>query len=189
MKTLLSWITKTCFLTFALLLFQAPLAAAPILTLELDSALVDVGPGEASTISGTITNRSNTDLFGMDFILNFANYDASVLEPFQLLGQSDITIPSFSFAADLDLFSIILLPEARPGTYFLDVLLQDVYGNFADQVSLRVIVDGASTPIPEPGSLPLILSCIALLILVRNFSRPGPQAPLQPSSKSAFGGV
>ncbi len=174
MHTLLRKFIDGSLLALALVFVQAPAAAVPILTLDLDASAVNLAPGRSATVTGTITNRSNTPLSGMDFILNFAAYDPTAIEPTQLLGTTAVTIPAFTFRDGLDLFSISVLPDAIPGMYSLDVLLQDVHGNLADPVSMRIVVSGAGTAVPEPGTLYLVLACLALLAALHR----QPPAPL-----------
>lgn len=173
MQTLLRNVIQTVSLLALVVAFQSHVSAAPLLTLSTDSISETVIAGGAVTFKGTVTNRTNVDLSTMDLILNFSGYDPFVLEPTQLLGTTDISIPSFSFLANVDLFSIRVFPDVQPGNYTFSVLLQDVVGNFDDPALLEVIVEGPSSGVPEPGTGYLVGLLLAMMMLARRTSGRG----------------
>jgi hypothetical protein len=167
MQTLLRNLIHVLSMLALIVTFQSQALSSPILTLATDSITETVTAGGTVTFKGTVTNRTNVDLSTMDLILNFSDYDPFVLEPTQLLGITDVSIPSFSFLTDLDLFSISVSPDARPGHYAFSVLLQDIFGNFDDPALLEVIVEEPSGEVPEPGTGYLV----GLLLMVMMFTR------------------
>ena len=158
------------------LFLVGPVHSAPLLTITPDTSIATTSAGGTVTFTGAIINRTNVDLNSTDFIFNFSDYDGSILAPNQLLGATDIDIPSFSFINGADLFSVMIAADARAGRYALTVLLQDVFGNFADSFDIGIIVEAAAGDVPEPGTVYLAGLCLAMLVLARRWT------PVRPTS-------
>jgi len=77
----------------------------------------------------------------------------------QLLGTPDFTIPNGSTSPAVDLFDFALGPNAPPGSYPVDAVLQDSFGNTSDVVTVTEVV------VSEP-SYPSVFIIGALLCLV-----------------------
>lgn len=142
----------------ALLLFALLHAAqaTPLLTLTMPDSVAGA-PGASITVTGDIINRTNADLASTDLFLDFSHFDPGQLSPLQVLGLASFDIPSFSFMHDVALFTIDIAPASMPGPQTLDILLQDVNGNFSGLATLTVQVQPAGT-VPEPPTLALVLA-------------------------------
>jgi hypothetical protein len=158
----------------ALLLFTLAQAthALPLLTLTPTQTTFQASAGGSINVIGSIINRSNAALDATDLFLNFGNFDPGVLTPQQTLGLVPFSIPSFSFRDNVALFSIDIAPGAPPGTQTLDVVLQDVAGNFSDTVSIAFLIDQV-VAVPEPATLAIMLAGLPLLLRRRPLTNHG----------------
>lgn len=148
----------------ALILLALALAhnahALPLLTLTPTQTTMPVSAGGSVQITGSIINRTNTALDATDLFLNFGNFDPGALTPQQTLGLVLFSIPSFSFRDNVALFTIDVAANALPGAHTLDVMLQDLSGNFSDVVSFSFLVDQV-VAVSEPPTLAIMLAGLA----------------------------
>lgn len=149
--------------TLLLLALAHSAHALPLLTLTPTQTTIPVLAGGGMNVSGGIINRSNTALEATDLFLNFGNFDPDVLTPQQTLGLVPFSIPSFSFRDNVALFSIDVAAGALSGVQTLDVVLQDVSGNFSDTVSFSFLI-GQVVAVPEPATLAIMLAGLPLLL-------------------------
>ncbi len=148
------------FLSLALLAFGGPARAAP-LTLSIDDPVQFAAPGDSLSFHGTVTNNTGGPLDAFnDLFLNFGGFDASVLSFTQVLGVPDFTLPDGSTSAHVELFVAQVDPSAPAQAlpYQADVTVSDTAGDISDPVTISITV-------PEPGSLPLLLTALGLLVV------------------------
>lgn len=133
--------------------------SAPLLTLELTDTTLSGAGGDSLVFTGVITNRTGVSLDSTDLFFSFSGYDPDLLVPAQLLGFTPFTLPHLTFSAEVDLFSIDIAAAALPGSYDLQLLLQDVNGNLADVAAITVNITGNGPPqgLPEAPSLALVM--------------------------------
>jgi hypothetical protein len=142
---------------FVLLINLAtPTLARADLLLSIDPSSLFGSAGATVVFMGTITNTTGVTLNATDIFLNFSGFDPNVTTPEQILGTPDFVLPNNSFSAVVDLFSVLIAPTALPGVYPLTVALQDINGNFSNNISVNVNLNG-SVPVPEPSSILLIV--------------------------------
>ena len=134
--------------------------ALPLLTLTSTQTTIPASAGSSVGITGSIINRTNTALDTTDLFLNFSNFDPGALTPQQTLGLVLFRIPSFSFRDNVALFTIDVAANALPGSHTLDVMLQDLGGNFSDVVSFSFVVDQV-VAVSEPPTLAIMLAGLA----------------------------
>lgn len=146
------------FLCVALVSLGVPARAAP-LTLAVDDPVQFAAPGDSLTFHGTVTNNTGTALDAFnDLFLNFGSFDSSVLSFTQVLGVPDFALPDGSTSAHVELF-VAQVDLAAPATavpYLADVTVSDTAGDISDPVTISITV-------PEPGSLPLLLTALGVL--------------------------
>lgn len=163
-------------------LSAAPAAAAPI-TLTTTQTSVVLDAGDSVVISGQITNVSGGPLLTTDFFLSLSGFPFPYVDATPLLGDPEVVIPDRTISPVLDLLMVVTLPDILADLNFnLSILLSDINGNFADEVSVAVTVRAAAaSEVPEPGTFALAL--IALVPLVaRRAGRPSrPSATLSPT--------
>lgn len=169
MKTCLSVLS-----TLALCIVFGMPAHADTVSFALDNANLTGTAGDTLTFSATITtpagNGGDVYLNGLtltdvsplttditDFLINF---------PFTL-GMSD--------SASGDLFTVILPGTVAPGTYFCTATLLGG-ADFSAQDDLgsqlfTVTVLGATSPVPEPGSLVLVATALSGVLATRTGRR------------------
>ena len=101
--------------------------------------------GATYTFEGAITNATGSDLLATDLFLLFAGFDFAVVSLSQVLGDPDFLIPAGTTSPVVHLFDMTVGANALFDTrYTADVVLQDVFGNFSDvvTVSVRVVPEG-----------------------------------------------
>ncbi|WP_377153469.1 hypothetical protein ACFJIX_18310 [Roseateles sp. UC29_93] len=159
-------------------LSAAPAAAAPI-TLTTTQTSVVLDAGDNFVITGQITNVSGGPLLTTDFFLSLSGYPFPYVDVTPLLGDPEVLIPDRTISPVLDLLMIATLPDILADLNFnLFILLQDINGNFADEVSVAVTVRAAAaSEVPEPGTLALALIALAPLVVRRASRASGPSAP------------
>lgn len=149
--------------------------ALPLLTLTSTHTTMPASAGGSVQITGSIINRTNTALDATDLFLNFGNFDPGALTPQQTLGLVLFRIPSFSFRDNVALFTLDVAANALPGAHTLDVMLQDLSGNFSDVISFSFLVDQA-VAVSEPPTLTIMLAGLAGMsgmMLCRTLSKHG----------------
>jgi hypothetical protein len=140
-------------------------ATGGTITLNVINPSQVVGPTSTETYQGTITNLTGADLLASDFFFDFAGYDPVLVNLTQLLGTPDFPIPNGTTSAAVDLFTFALGPDAPPGVYLADVVLQDSQGDVSNVVTL------SETVVPEPGTWVFIGSGLLALLLSSGFTR------------------
>jgi hypothetical protein len=120
-----------------------------------------VAPTSIQVYQGTIANDTGLDLIASDLFFNFFGFDPQLVSLTQLLGFPDFTIANGSTSPIVDLFDFTLGPNAPPGTYHADVLLEDFLGDTSDVVTVTEQV-----LIPEPSNSALLLISALLCLLV-----------------------
>jgi hypothetical protein len=115
-------------------------------------------PGRTDTFLGTITNNTDDTLSSQELFFNFSGFDPAHLSVSQLLGNVNFTIAKGQTSAVAVLFRTDLDPNAKPGLYSMDMLLQDQDNDLSDplSVSLRIV--------PEPSAYALL--SIGLIVVV-----------------------
>lgn len=166
-------------------LSAVPAAAAPI-TLTTTQTSVVLDAGDSVVITGQITNVSGGPLLTTDFFLSLSGYPFPFVDVTPLLGDPEIVIPDRTISPVLDLLMIATLPDILADLNFnLSILLSDINGNFADEVSVAVTVRAAAaSEVPEPGTLALALIALAPLVMRRagrSAGSSGPSATLAPA--------
>nr|WP_297528774.1 PEP-CTERM sorting domain-containing protein [uncultured Roseateles sp.] len=159
-------------------LCAAPAAAAPI-TLTPTQTSVVLDAGDSIVITGQITNVSGGPLLTTDFFLSLSGYPFPFVDVTPLLGDPEVVIPDRTISPVLDLLMIATLPDLLADLNFnLAILLSDINGNFADEVSVAVTVRAAAaSEVPEPGTLALALIALVPLVAGRAGRRPGSSGP------------
>jgi hypothetical protein len=134
-----------------------PLSAQAGLILSIDQPNQTAAPGSDVDFYGTITNNTGfyLDAFAQLFA-NFDNYNTSVLSFNQDLGSPDFLLAPGAKSADVLLFDVLVSPSAPSGSYLADVTIQDGFGDLSNDVTIGIRV-------PEPGSLPLLLTAFLLM--------------------------
>ncbi|WP_431051993.1 hypothetical protein [Roseateles sp. L2-2] len=160
-------------------LSAAPAAAAPI-TLSTTQTSVVLDAGDSFVITGQITNISGGPLLTTDFFLSLSGYPFPFVDVTPLLGDPEVAIPDRTISPVLDLLMIATLPDLLADLNFnLSILLSDINGNFADEVSVAVLVRAAAaSDVPEPGTLALALIALVPLVVRRVHRRDPPSGPL-----------
>jgi hypothetical protein len=134
-----------------------PLSAQAGLTLSIDHPNQTAAPGSDVDFYGTITNNTGFYLDALtQLFTNFDNYNPSVLSFNQDLGSPDFLLAPGATSADVLLFDVLVSPSAASGSYLADVTIQDVFGDLSNDVTISVTV-------PEPGSLPVLLTAFLLM--------------------------
>ncbi|ANH68154.1 hypothetical protein ABE85_12275 [Mitsuaria sp. 7] len=159
-------------------LAAAPAAAAPI-TLSTTQTSVVLDAGDSFVITGQITNVSGGPLLTTDFFLSLSGYPFPFVDVTPLLGDPEVVIPDRTISPVLDLLMIATLPDLLADLNFnLFLLLSDINGNFADEVSVAVTVRAAAaSDVPEPGTLALALIALVPLVVRRAHRRSGAAGP------------
>jgi len=143
---------------FVLVLLTPNAASADPLTLTINPTSLVGTPGGTVTFMGSITNTTGVTLNATDLFLNFSGFDPDLINPLQILGTPDFTLPNNTFSPMVSLFSVTLAPTTPAGTYTFDVFLQDINNNLSNFVTVSVNVDAA---IPEPATILLLITGLA----------------------------
>lgn len=149
----------TVAILLTLMLLSPAAASAESLTLTITPGTLVGTPGGTVTFTGSITNTTGVTLNSTDLFLNFSGFDPGVLSPVQILGITDFTLPNNTFSPSVSLFSVTLAPGTPPGTYTVDVFLEDVNNNLSNVLTVSVSVNAAA--VPEPATLLLLLTGLA----------------------------
>jgi hypothetical protein len=163
-------------------LSAAPAVAAPI-TLSTIQTSVVMDAGDSFVITGQITNISGGPLLTTDFFLSLSGFPFPQIDVTPLLGDPELLIPDRTISPVLDLLMIATLPDLLADLNFnLFILLQDINGNFADEVAVAVTVRAAAaSEVPEPGTLALALIALVPLV-VRRASRSSTPSETPPAT-------
>jgi hypothetical protein len=141
-----------------LLALASPVHAELVLSIDQPNQIAS--PGSTVDFTGTITNNTGFDMFATDLLVISGGYDPSVLSFTQLLGTPNFSIPNGSTTPDVSLFDVNvgLTATASGSPYLADILVQDDIGpDLSNDITIAIYV-------PEPGSMPLLLTSLALLI-------------------------
>jgi len=143
-------------------LLALPLPVHAQLVLSIDQPNQSASPSGTVDFSGTITNDTGFDLdAATQLFVNIFNYDPTVFSPppDQLLGVPDFTLPNGDTSPDVKLFDVNVDSSATPAgsPYLADVTIGDSFGDLSNDVTISITV-------PEPGSILLLLTALALLI-------------------------
>jgi hypothetical protein len=149
----------TLVILLTLMLLSPAAASADPLTLTITPGTLVGTPGGTVTFTGSITNTTGVTLNASDLFLNFSGFDPGVLSPIQTLGIPDFTLPNNTFSPSVSLFSVTLAPGTPPGTYTIDVFLEDINNNLSNVLTVSVNVNAAA--VPEPATLLLLLTGLA----------------------------
>ncbi len=140
----------------------SPAQATPLpLSISIDQPDRTALPGSTVVFTGTITNNSGNDLdAASDLFLNFTGFDTTALSFTQVLGNPDFSLPNGATSPDVELFDALLDLSATPAgsPYLADVTVSDSLGDVSDPVTISI------TAVPEPGSLPLALAALIIMI-------------------------
>lgn len=115
--------------------------------------------GQTVVFSGTVTNDTGSDLTATDFFFDFFGYDPE-LDPNQLLGLTDFSIPDGTTTSIVELFSVTLGSPMGSGSFPVYFVLLDAY---ADESAVDKVTVVSGNAVPEPSTILLI--AIGLLIL------------------------
>jgi len=154
---------------FALMLLTPKAANAETITLTIDPMSLAATPGSTVTFIGRITNLTGGTLNASDMFLNFGGFDPTFTTPVQLLGDPDFVLPDRTISASVNLFTITVAPLTPPGTYSIELFLQDIDNNFSNAVTVSVIVGAAA--IPEPTTILLFITGLASAGITRHKRR------------------
>src|SRR3712207_1615443 len=149
----------TLVILLTLMLLSPAAASADPLTLTITPGTLVGTPGSTVTFTGSITNTTGVTLNATDLFLNFSGFDPGVLSLAQTLGISDFTLPNNTFSPSVSLFSVTLAPGTPPGTYTVDVFLEDINNNLSNVLTVSVSVEASA--VPEPATLLLLLTGLA----------------------------
>jgi len=132
------------------------------LVLSIDQPNQFASPGSTVDFSGAITNDTGFDLdAATNLFVNIFNYDPTVFSPppDQLLGNPDFTLLNGATSPDVKLFDVNIDSSATAAgsPYLADVTIGDSFGDLSNDVTISITV-------PEPGSILLLLTALALLI-------------------------
>jgi hypothetical protein len=159
LKGSFSWIVHSRCLLVVLACLK-PALADPLDLVVLNSTRI-VAPTSIELYQGTITNNTGAGLMASDLFFNFSGFDPQFVSFMQLLGIPDFTISSGATSPIVDLFDFTLGPNAPPGTYSADVVLQDFRGNTSNIVT---ITEQVAVPEPPTQSLLAIGALLCLLL-------------------------
>jgi hypothetical protein len=144
--------------------FQNPAAAQ--LSLSIDELTPSISAGNTLDFTGVITNQTGGPIASTDLFLNFYNFDPSALNPEQVLGLTNFSLPNNTFSTDTLLFSVAVGPGAPSSTEPLAVTLEDVNGDVSSEVDLSINVKATTpTSVPEPGPLSLFFAGLLALAI------------------------
>ncbi len=153
-------------IVFFMLVLPLPHLARADLILSLSPSSLTATPGATVTFQGRITNTTGVTLNATDMFLNFIGFDpAALTDTNQLLGTPDFALPNNHTSGIVNLFSVLALPTALPGSYTLGVTLQDINNNSSNAVTATVQI-GASA-VPEPSAIVPTASAISLMLLAQ----------------------
>jgi PEP-CTERM motif len=143
-------------------------ARADGISFQLAATTLTATSNGTATFTGSVTNGSGLDLNATDFFFNFFNYDPTSVTPNQLLGtSSDFSIANGTTTSIFDLFNIQLATVPAGSTFSVDVQLQDANGDLSAIQTVDLTTPGGSTgsgtPTPEPASMVLLGSGLALV--------------------------
>jgi len=143
--------------------FQRPAAAQ--LSLTVDQLAPSITAGDTFDFTGVITNQTGGPLASTDLFFNFYNFDPSTLDPEQVLGTTNFSLPNNTFSTDTLLFTVTVAPGSVAATQPLALTLEDVNGDVSNEADLSIDVKSATTTnVTEPG--PLVLLTAGLLIML-----------------------
>jgi hypothetical protein len=139
------------------LTYAKPVPADPLDLDVLDSTRA-VPATSIELYQGTITNNTGADVMASDLFFNFFGFDPQFVSLTQLLGAPDFTISNGATSPVVDLFDFTLGPNAPPGLYSSDVLLEDSVGDTSNIVTVT-----GQVPEPAAGSL-LAISILSFML-------------------------
>jgi hypothetical protein len=133
--------------------------AAAQLSLSIDQLTPSITAGNTLDFTGVITNQTGGPLASTDMFFSFFNFDPATLNPEQVLGTTNFSLPNNTFSTDTLLFSVAVAPGASTATEPLAVTLEDVNGDVSNEVDLSINVKSTtSTSVPEPPPLSLFVA-------------------------------
>lgn len=149
------------------LLLTAPAVFSYELTITPTDNATTLAPGDVFAVTGFVTNITQSDLLTTELFLSFSGYPADKLTLNQLLGIPEFTLFDREVSAELDLFSIGLLPDAVVGEiYSFEFFAMDINGIFSNVSHFAVTVRSASTDISEPSAVALLgVGLVGLMFL------------------------
>jgi hypothetical protein len=160
-----------CVVAFLALTILAPrIASAEPITFSSNFTSLTTLAGGTVTFAGIITNTTGGTLNATDLFLNFSGFNPSVLTITQVLGTPNFVLPNNTFSATVNLFTVMVAPNAPPGIYSFDVSLQDINNNLSNSITFSVIV-GPTAAVPEPATLLMLTTGLTGAWLARRKRR------------------
>jgi hypothetical protein len=136
------------------------MSSAGALNIAFDANHLSAAAGSTISFVGEIQNDTAYVLSGpTDLFLNFSSYDPTVVSPNDLLPLSSLSLAPGVTSGPLALIGVDIAPATAPGTYELQVSMQDVFGG--DDADASGIYTLLISVIPEPAAYLLMLAGLA----------------------------